>query len=649
LKIAVTFLSELEPIAPRGLDFDRYGIVAQSRVFPHKCGGALPNTQVFISEIEQYRQARETNAGIVSGEPHDLFRHDVTKHVEPGETWLPYGTPENADTAWWRDVTLGGRITARARGLLARELGNERDEPLGLPDDTLPCAIAGVAVRLYESGLTGYGIAHGGGLDAGLRRAVAQAVADPRFKRDFDPVRGAIVVSIIHHPEPLGDAPVATVARKLRRGLDALGATHAGRTTILLPHILPYNNLSREEFVRTALRLARAAAETEAGRVEWRTFQCAEWVDAGGQVRALRFGFPDRTNSVERGVDAAALIRLLGGYIARSMGADGLPRYLLLPIAAKGRAHGTAGRAIHALMALDLAGALLDETAWRDAAAVGLRHCIGHVRNGTITLPNCAGGTLADAVLLGAVAGHPALAASAEARSVERRPSQLLRPDGRIGRELKRLDQPEDHDFLPGAVLAALGRVAAVDPAALPATVGAQIAWYAHRFASYPGWGSAGWLPQGMAAVHRITADPAAARLAFAATDWSIDRQVASSGAFLEDLSPDEPSFNTGFIAEGVAASWAIALRIGDAERAVRYAAAWRDAMRFVTRLIVFPEDAFAMRAGSSAIGGVRCVQSRSDIRIDQVSHCLHALVAGARLEQVMEPAVTSSLLSPPA
>jgi hypothetical protein len=144
-----------------------------------------------------------------------------------------------------------------------------------------------------------------------------------------------------------------------------------------------------------------------------------------------------------------------------------------------------------------------------------------------------------------------------------------------------------------------------------------------------------------MAAIHRITADPAAARLAFAATDWSIQRQLASTGAFLEDLSPDEPSFNTGFIAEGVAASWAIALRIGDGERAARYAASWRDAMRFVTRLIVFPEDVFAMRAGSTAVGGVRCVQSRSDIRIDQVSHCLHALVAGARLERLTRPAAS--------
>lgn len=636
LKIAVTFFSALEPISPRGLDFSRYGIVARSRTFPYKRGGALPNTQVFISEIEQYRQARQTNAGIAPGEPHDLFRHDVTKHIEAGESWLPYGVPENSETAWWRDAALGRRITARARQLLAQEEISGGDEPFALPDDTLPCPIVGVAVRLYQSGLTGYGVALDHQLDFALRQAMAQAVADPRFKEEFDRAHGTIVVSILHHPEQLGAAPIAAVARKLRRGLDALGVTHAGRTTVLLPHVLPYNNFSREEFVRTALRQARAETEGEAGRIEWHTLQCAEWLDTGEQMHALRFGFPDRTISGVRHVDARALIRLLGGHIARSIGSDGFPRYLLLPVAGRGRMHGTAGRAIHALMALDRAGTLLDETAWRDAAATGLRHCLGHVRDGTIMLPDCLGGTLADAVLLSAIADHPALAASAEAHSIERRLSGLLRPDGRIGGAPKRMDQPEDHEFLPGAVFAALGRVAATGRSTLPASLGAQIAWYAHRFATYADWGSAGWLPQGMAALHRVSADPAAARLAFAVTDWSIERQLATTGAFLEDLSPDEPSFNTGFIAEGVAASWAIATRVGDAERVVRYAAAWRDAMQFVTRLVIFPEDVFAMRAKAAAVGGVRSVQSRSDIRIDQVSHCLNALVAGALLESGM-------------
>src|SRR5207253_9663817 len=54
LKVAVTFLGPLVAIEPRELDFDRYGIVVQSRVFPAKVGGALPNTQVFTAEVAQY-------------------------------------------------------------------------------------------------------------------------------------------------------------------------------------------------------------------------------------------------------------------------------------------------------------------------------------------------------------------------------------------------------------------------------------------------------------------------------------------------------------------------------------------------------------------------------------------------------------------
>ncbi|WP_266168545.1 hypothetical protein [Dyella subtropica] len=640
LKIAVTFFSALEPIEPRQLDFDRYGIVVKSRVFPHKRGGALPNTQVFISDTEQYRQARETNAGIAPGEPHDVFRHDVFKHVEPADHWLPYGRPEDEQTAWWRNVVLGRRITSHARALLARALGHGGASPAGLPDNTLSCEIAGVAVRLYRDGLIGYGLALGSQLDAGLRQAVAQVGADSRLAGDIDALNTPMVVSILHHPEPLGAASLALVAHKLRRGLDALSITHSGRTTILLPSALSYNNLSREAFVQTAIDLAGAEAAVEAGQAEWRTLQCAEWLDADEQARPLRFGFPQRGTPNEHRVDSEGLIRLLGAYIAESIGADGMPRYLLLPMAGKGRARGTTGRVVHALMALDLAGSFLNEKSWCAAATTGLRYCLAHVHDGASMLPGCVGGLLADAVLLRALINHPELAASPEAGSLAYRLLQCMQPDGRIGQTPKRIDLPEEQDFFPGAALAALGSLSAVDPAISPDAFHAQIAWYAHRFAAYPSWGSAGWLPQGMAALHQVKPDLAAARLAFAATDWALERQLESTGAFLEDLSPDEPSFNTGFIAEGVAASWALALSTGDTERAVRYAHAWAEAMRFMTRLIVFPEDTFAMRAGSVAVGGVRCTLSRSDIRIDQVSHCLHALVEGARLERVMDRGV---------
>jgi hypothetical protein len=149
----------------------------------------------------------------------------------------------------------------------------------------------------------------------------------------------------------------------------------------------------------------------------------------------------------------------------------------------------------------------------------------------------------------------------------------------------------------------------------------------------------AGWQPQGWEAVHRARGAYPGRDLAFAAADWAIERQLRSNGAFLETLSPDEPSFNTGFIAEGIAAAWSLALASGETERARRYEEAWRRAARFMNRLMIHPEDTFGMAAGAAAIGGVRCMLTRSDVRIDQVSHWLHALLVGTPLARTLEAA----------
>jgi orotate phosphoribosyltransferase len=93
-KIAVTMLGSLIASRPADLDFGRFGIVVRDTVSGHKLGGALPNTQVFTSEAGQYWQARVSNARLVPGEEHEIFRHEITKYVEPGETWLSYGAQD---------------------------------------------------------------------------------------------------------------------------------------------------------------------------------------------------------------------------------------------------------------------------------------------------------------------------------------------------------------------------------------------------------------------------------------------------------------------------------------------------------------------------------------------------------------------------
>ncbi len=129
LKFAVTFFGALEPITPRQLDFDRYGIVVRGKVLPNKRGGALPNTEVFISEIEQYRHARVVNAKIEMYEPHELYRHTIEKFAEPGEPWLPYGVPEGPQRQIGGATAPSARSSLTRRALFSAKWGARRWRP----------------------------------------------------------------------------------------------------------------------------------------------------------------------------------------------------------------------------------------------------------------------------------------------------------------------------------------------------------------------------------------------------------------------------------------------------------------------------------------------------------------------------------------
>jgi len=129
--------------------------------------------------------------------------------------------------------------------------------------------------------------------------------------------------------------------------------------------------------------------------------------------------------------------------------------------------------------------------------------------------------------------------------------------------------------------------------------------------------------------VYHVTRDVGTAAFVFELMDWALRHQLDKNGAFLEDFSPDEPSFNTGFIAEGVAAAWSTAKSAGDEARAAQYEHSWRAALGFVSTLVIHHDDTFALQAGKRAVGGVRTSASRSSVRIDQVSHALNALACG--------------------
>jgi orotate phosphoribosyltransferase/AMMECR1 domain-containing protein len=615
LKIGVTFLGPLEHVAPAGLDFDRYGIVARSELWPDKLGGALPNTQVFISDIEQYRHARATNARIDDGEPHALYRHTLSKHTEAGEAWLPYGQAEGAATGWWRDRAIGARLAGRARELLG---GREGGSPL--PHDLVPCAIEGVAVAVYAGGLRGYGLAHGGDLEQALGEAVEAARRDPRYggaPADLD-----VVVSVLHHGEDHGASRVMA-EKKLRRGLDAITRSGSGQPVTVLPGALVMNAWTPAQLFDAAEALAGASGPA----ANWRTSQVAAWLSTTDDIRPLRFGFPHRDSTPVDDAATAQQSELMAGYIRRALGPDGLPAYRLAANLSDYERTGTAGRAVHGLYSLFIAGRAAARADWTEAARGGIATALSTVGYGGVALPDHIGGPLADAVLL-AAAAESGLAASGAAALLAERVAGFVHPSGWIGAGPKRLDNPQDQEFLPGAAVWALSAWSAATGAAPHAHLAAARRHYGGRFDDCPGWGSP-WLAQGWGAAHALSGDAQDAALVFRVADWLCDRQLDANGAFLEELSAHEPSFNTGFVAEGIAAAWRTALACRDAKRAARYEASWRRALGFIRTMTLQPGDGFAFPDPERATGGVRCTLSRGDIRIDQVSHSLHALVEG--------------------
>jgi orotate phosphoribosyltransferase/AMMECR1 domain-containing protein len=643
LKIGVTFLGPLEEISPAKLDFDRYGIVVRSNVWPSKLGGALPNTQVFISEIEQYRHARRTNAQVADTEPHTLYRHTITKFVEAGETWLPYGCAEDAATSWWRDERIGRLLTSRAREGIAATSGNS--VRMGsLSNSLIPVPVEGVAVTVYSNGLSGYGFSRDRDLDRAVVAAAETAWRDPRYaaNRSDGPEQMALTVSVLHHGEEIWDSSRVLIERKVRRGLDAVTLRQGGKYFTVLPSALVYNNWSRRHF----LDVIEASAGGRQPLHSWRTHQVAAWVSgSAGTVLPLRFGFPARRPLPCDDDQAAASIDLLASYIFRAIGPDGIPAYRLSPSDVDYVRVGTAGRVLHALYALRTAGEVRERSDWKDAAANAIARCLGYVRSGMIDLPRHVGGPLADAVLLSAASVCGA-AQTQIGTALAERVASLLHNSGWIGAGAKRLDNPQDQEFLPGATAWSLATYCRATGTRPPDSLNAARRFYHNRLHEHPTWGCS-WLAQGWAAVHDLTGDSEDAAITFDAADWVAARQLEKNGAFLEDLSPDEPSFNTGFVAEGVAGAWRVALARNDEERASRYGECWRKAAGFMRTLTLEETDIFPFRLPERALGGVRCTVSRADIRIDQVSHTLHALVEGyqnAVCTENVNPCVTVNL-----
>jgi orotate phosphoribosyltransferase/AMMECR1 domain-containing protein len=636
LKIAVSFLGTLRKVEPSGLDFDELGVVVRSTVQPAKVGGALPHTQVFTSDLEQYRHAAFRNARLNRFEPHEIFVHTVAKEPEPGVYWLPYGASGLA--ADHLPLKIGEQLTARAAAFLRAQVDGH--SPVGDPldDKLVPDPVHGIGVTLYHRGVIGCTISSQGSLDDCLRRATVGAANDPRFAARMAAAPAdeiTISVSVLRDREALGRLPADRALTKARPGVDAVGISDGQRSAVFLPQVAVHYDWSKQTL---ATQLAKKAGIDET-RPAWVVFRTDSWV-ASPEVRALRMAFPNRAPVVPDEAQMTQTLELLCRYIVGQLQPTGIPAYAYAPIFDRTTVPGTGGRVLHALTALIEAGTTLGRADFIAAARPGVDYALEHTGGReavhAVTMPEYTSSTGADAELLLALAGlagewrrHPR---SAE---VFERLRATVRPDGRVDPSVERRLRSE-HDFLPGLVLLALGSFAngRVD---LP-DLSPQLEWYSRRFGLLKPWGMVGWHPQAWQSVWQVgwrseRIPPFVGDM----LDWAIRNQHRASGAFLTDLNLTGPSFHTPFVMEGVADGARLLHATGHVEEAEEAMAAWRRGFALLDRLLIREGDTFAMPDPDKAVGGVRGTLTSTTVRIDFVSHTALAIVKALKYAQERE------------
>ena len=628
LKVAVTFFGPHEEIGLSGLDFTRYGVLVRSSVSPLRHGAALPNTQFFTSEIEQFRHARFTNAKLTQVEPFILLRHQVTKSVETGCSWPAFGVssspPEPGDG-------FGAAVLCWVRELLHGS--NECHEvwPCPLPPESQ--TVLGVAVSFYQLGMVGCGASFDGDMGQMVRGATKQASADERYaakKAGLIPDDLDIVVSVFYDCESLGEVNADLAARTVRLGKDSLFATNGNESAIMLAHIPVQYDWSKTRFAESVM----PEANTPCAPRRWTTYATKSWLSRGGIVFALDAGYPVRPQSAEAG--RLETVRQIASYIANQFDASGFPSYSYQPVMNQTTARGASVRPILALEALLDASTVLDDPAFEALAKAGLhRFCEAISNSGpSSTLSYTSKDISAAVALVSAVyrTGDSDLLAHPGLSALRRRIDVLFHDDGVISALPRGHRMNLDHDILPGQALRMAARIAAIEGLqSLPNCLSANLCWYRRRFRLQHPWGMVWWQLQGWAAIYSVTADSEPLPFLYEIADWALQNQLQVNGAFVVDYAPNGPGFHTACILEGLADAWLIAISQGDRSRSTAYEDAWRRGTQFMERLICRPEDTFAMPSPEKCIGGVRASLTTSSFRIDYAAHTLSAVCKGLR------------------
>lgn len=627
--IAVTLFSALEECTLGQLDNDRYGIVVRSRERISVMGGALPRMPGIGNEFQQLQHARIRNGKLLAIEPYTIYRHGVTKFIEPGVRWQLTGTPKPAEVNPCEDQKTCGAIAERARDIAIAPLLKRPETTTPLPDNALPQGVHSVFVTIYIwgrlQGCMGNAIAS---LDKDLRGLVLAALADERFNKVEASVPEAIAVSVslLSNAITLGEFLPDEVVRRCIHGKQALQVYQKERQGILLPFLAAMHDLSPVDY---ALEVIDKAGITRPP-YQWQRFDCATWLADSNGTGLMEGAFkraepvPQKPSSEEM---LPNLADLFSSYMVRHQKADGCFYESYEPF--RNRLHEglTPPRQAHGAWVLARAANVLEKPELKQAAEKAVDFLLKSMRvseSGTWLEFNGNTPSVSEiAFLVLALCEFPK---GHYRRKLVRSLAETLWGSidrhGRIATHRNTKEVPEVHqDYAPGQVLLALAAASASGLTEInQSSLQSSFRYYRHRFRYNRDFGQVSWLIQAFSRWWQIQPDPEFANLVFEIGDWILEFQSEKDGSFLSGHQSDTPGFTSAVYLEGLSAAAGIS-------KENKYRAACMRGMQFLNRLTIQPSHAPVLPNSDLAIGGLRQSLYTSFVRLDFVQHALSSVL----------------------
>ena len=630
--IAVTLFSALEECTLGQLDNDRYGIVVRSRERSAVVGGALPRMPGIGNEFQQFQQARTANGKLFAIEPYTIYRHDVSKLVEPGAHWQPTGVPKPDRPTACEDPETCAAIARRARDIAIAHLLDCPETTSPLPDSSLPQGLHSLFVTIYIwgrlRGCMGDAITT---LDADLRRLVLAALVDERFSHFGDasaPEAIAVSVSLLSNAITLGEFLPEEVVRRSVHGRQALRVYQNQRQGMLLPFLAAMYDMNPVAYAREVIDKAGVTRPP----YSWQRFDCATWL-ADSEGAGLMEGAFRR---VEQGPSPQQplpedllpkLATLYSDYIVRHQKPDGFFFESYEPFRNRLHAGLTPPRVAHAAWVLARASIVLRNPGLREAAENTVEALLRAMRvseSGTWLELNQGAPSVSEiAFLVLALCEFPKGDHRRKlVRSLAGTLWSSIDRHGRIATHRTAKKVPDVHqDYAPGQVLLALAAAAGSGLTEInQSRLQNAFRYYRHRFRHNRDFGQVSWMMQAFSRWWGTQPDPEFAALVFEIGDWILEFQNEKNGGFMTGHQSDTPGFTTALYLEGIGAAAGIA---ADG----KYLRAYLRGMQFLDRLTIKPGHAPVLPNTEYAVGGLRQSLYTSFVRLDFVQHALSSVL----------------------